>query len=444
MESIWKKDAASVSREPLTGDLRINTAVIGGGMCGILTAALLKEKGIDAAVFEANEVGSGVTSGTTAKITAQHGLKYDYISEKFGREAAKKYASLNTKAIEEFDRLVSSRGIDCCFEPRDAYLYTASNDSMLEREYRAASEAGIQAELVSVTELPIKVSSALRFRGQASFHPLKFLYAMSKELDVYEHSRARIENEHVIRTENGSVYADNIVFACHFPFINVPGYYFAKMYQSRSCVLALSGAQRFDGMYYGIDEDGVSLRPHGDLILFGGGGYRSGENLGGRYEFLRRRASELFPCSREETCWSSQDCMTLDSLPYIGRFSASRKNWYVASGFGKWGMTSSMAAALVISDMIAGKRSRSASVVSPIRVLVPSGAKQLIKNAGKSASGLVAGLGENRGVCTHLGCALNYNSDEDTLECPCHGSRFTKDGKLINGPAQYDLKKQQG
>lgn len=202
-----------------------------------------------------------------------------------------------------------------------------------------------------------------------------------------------------------------------------------------------------EGIYLGVDGEKFSLRRAGKNILLGGCSHRTGGNKGGgEYGVLEEKAREWFPGSREALRWSAQDCMSMDGVPYIGKFSNRRPNWYVATGFGKWGMTSSMVAAKILPDLICGTENVYAPVFSPQRFKLQASMKNLLCNLGTSVAGLTKGAlstldadtGESR-RCTHLGCKLEWNADENTWECPCHGSCFEKDGKKLEGPAQTDL-----
>ena len=333
MESIWSRTARIREHPPLQGDLNVQVAVLGGGLAGILTAYRLREQGADVAVLEASRVGSGQTKGTTAKITSQHSLIYARLIRELGAEKARQYADANQRAIGEYRRLIEHLGIACQFEQRPAYLYStlAEDAAALQEETRAARELGIDGAFTEATELPFPVAGAVRFDGQAQFHPLAFLSAVSAGLKIFEHTAAVTVDGNRISTDRGSVTAEKIVFATHFPFLNKPGYYFARMHQERSYVLALEHVPPLHGMYLGIGESGLSFRSWGDTLLLGGGGHRTGENrTGGSYDLLRRAAAEFFPGGTEAAHWSAQDCMPLDSVPYIGQYSSSTPDWYVA------------------------------------------------------------------------------------------------------------------
>lgn len=475
MESLWEKDVEIEPRSELDGNIKTDICIIGGGMAGILIGYYLEKKGIKCVILEADRIASGQTGKTTAKITSQHGLKYADLLKQFGEKKARQYAEANQKAIDEYEKLIKAENIDCEFERLAAYLYTQKQQELLKSEYEAAKKLGIDAELTTETVLPFEVSLALKFNDQAQFNPLKFIKGVSKKLTIYEHTTVKsVEDKNVI-TDNGIVSAGRIVMAAHFPFINTPGYYFLRMHQERSYVLALENAQQLDGMYIGIDENGLSLRNSGKYLLLGGGSHRTGENpTGGKYDYLDYAARKYYPDSREYTRWSAQDCIPLDGVPYIGRFSSSTPNIYVATGFQKWGMTSSMVAGMIISDMIIGRDSEY-EIFSPQRFKLSASAISLANETGHAVKGLSKGFfnlpaskagdipnghggvveyeGNRIGVykdkdgmiyavsnqCPHLGCQLEWNPDEKSWDCPCHGSRFDYKGNLLDDPSVHSL-----
>lgn len=456
MESIWTKREQEYAkgkepkglRHPLPGSAE--AVVIGGGMAGILCAWQLKEAGVRAIVLEASTVGSGQTKNTTAKITSQHALIYDKLIKSMGETAAQQYADANQKAIVEYERIIKQKKISCGFKRVPAYLYTKEplGTVKLERELAAARRLGISASLKGAhtekTELPFPIKASLKFSRQAQFRPLEFLYALASELPVYEHTRVIRVRGHEVITNRGRITTKHIIFATHYPFPNWPGLFFMRMHQERSYVLAIRTSnadtdnKALTGMYYGIDTGGLSLRSTEDMILIGGQGHRTGESCGREpFEDLRREAEKMYPGCQIEAAWAAQDCMTLDSVPYIGHFSKGKPYWYAATGFGKWGMTTSMVSAMIIRDMIIGKENPNRHVFSPQRITIRASMKNFMKDSAYSVRNLLA-LGGPR--CPHLGCKLRWNWAEQSWDCPCHGSRFTKEGKLIDNPAQTGLK----
>lgn len=477
MESIWKENIVFPERQQLRNDIRADVAVIGAGLAGLLTAYLLREKGILAVVIEGGTTAGGVTHNTTAKITSQHDLIYRKLISDFGQEKAGRYAQANQKAIKKFEDIITRDHIDCNFEHASAYAYTLEDPESIQNEVVAAQSLGIPADFTTDVKLPFIVKGAEVFPDQAQFHPLKFIRALSEGLDIYEHTWARSIEKNEIKTDQGKITADSIVVATHYPFINVPGYYFMKVHQERSYVLALENAMQVGGMYKGVDQDGYSFRNYGSILLLGGGGHRTGENKeGGKYGQLRQAAKNWFPQAAEKTFWSAQDCMTVDNVPYIGQYSIATPNMYVATGFKKWGMTGSMVSAMILSDMISGQKNEYADVFSPQRMDIGASAKTFLHNTAEAVSGLASEIfeipgeklggikngeggiveyeGHKAGVyktqsgethivstrCTHLGCQLEWNPDEKSWDCPCHGSRFDYRGDVLNNPAMKGIK----
>ena len=439
--SIWQADTPAHGHPELTERIRCDAAVIGGGLAGILTAKLLSREGADCVVLERDGVGCGETGRTTAKITAQHELIYQRITKDRGADMARLYAAAQTEAIGAYARFISTLDTDCGFTWCPAYLYTVGDDRRLKAEREAAAGAGLDMQLTANTELPLPVTTALRLDGQARFRPLEFLRQAARGLTIYEHSPVRDiryrDGETVLVTPGGAVTARTVVFACHYPIVNVPGWYFLRQHQERSYVLALENVPAMEGMYLGIDERGLSFRPEGQYLLLGGGGHRTGEDSGRPYEILLSRAKAMWPECRAAERWSAQDCMSVDGVPFIGRYARSRPEWYVATGFGKWGMTNSMVSARLITDLICGRESPYTQLFDPARSLTHASAA-LANEAGHAAKGLTKGLLKGR-RCAHMGCHLEWNAAEGTWDCPCHGSRYTADGILLENPATEDL-----
>lgn len=432
MESLWERTAPRAGFAPLRQDAKTDVLIIGGGMAGILCAYMLHQHGVPYLLAEAETVGGGITKNTTAKITSQHGLLYDKLIREFGAEKAWLYREANEAALGRYRELC--RNIECGFEEKDAYVYSRNDRRKIEREAAALEKLGAPAEFAENLPLPFSTAGAVRYPKQAQFHPLKFIAAVSEGLHIHEHTAVRELAGRTAITDSGKITAGKIIVATHFPFLNKHGSYFLKLYQHRSYVIALENAADAAGMYVDESPAGMSFRNCGNLLLLGGGGHRTGKK-GGSWQELRDFAGRHYPRAAEKFCWAAQDCMTLDGVPYIGPYSSSTENLYVAAGFNKWGMTSSMVSAMILCDLVLGKRSPYAGVFSPSRTMLRP---QLAINALEAAAGL---LTPSTKRCPHMGCALKWNPREHTWDCPCHGSRFTEDGKLIDNPASGDLKR---
>ena len=431
MESLWS-DISLPQYPKLQGDITTDVLVVGGGIAGLLCAYQLQAAGADVVVAEARRICSGVTRNTTAKVTSQHGLIYHKLLQTLGKEQAKMYLQLNQAAIGQFRSLAVQ--IPCHWEDKANYVYSETDRQTLEEEASALHRLGFPATLKSRATLPFPVAGALEFRKQGQFHPLEFAAGIAEKLTIYEKTPVISIDGTTAQCPGGKIRAKKIIVATHFPFLNSHGSYFLKLYQQRSYVLALGNGADVDGMYIGAEKNSLSFRNAGNCLLLGGGGHRTGK-MGGGWKVLEDFAAKHYPGASIVRRWATQDCMSLDGIPYIGNYSARTPDLYVATGFNKWGMTSSMVSAMLLTELITKERSDYADLFSPSRSMMKS---QLGINALESASNL---LRPTRPRCTHMGCALHWNKQERSWDCACHGSRFAEDGKALNNPARKSLGK---
>ena len=432
MESIWHESVRLPQFPRLEGEVSTDVLIIGGGMAGLMCAYQLNQAGVDCVVAERKRIASGITGNTTAKLTSQHGLIYGKIGKQFGLEAAGRYLKANEDALSEYRALC--REIPCDFEEQSHTVYSRQGVQALEAELAVLSRLGYPAELIGSLPLPFPTAGGICFSHQAQFHPLKFLNGIVRDLAIYENTPVVSLTKSGAVTEHGTIQANAIIVCTHFPFLNKHGSYFLKLYQQRSYVLALKNAPIPEGMYLDARKNGLSFRHWGDTLLLGGGGHRTGKPGGGWAE-LEAFVQDHYPDAKIVSRWATQDCMSLDGLPYIGQYSASTPNLYVATGFNKWGMTTSMAAAQLLTDLVCGKENPYAALFSPSRSILRP---QLGINAAEATVGL---LTPTRKRCPHLGCALKWNPQERSWDCPCHGSRFSGDGTLLDNPSTGDLPK---
>ncbi len=433
MQSLWETTAQPPSFGQLEGDIACDVLIVGGGLAGLLCAYMLKEAGIDYVLTEAGKICSGVTKNTTAKITSQHGLIYDKLIRRFGIEKAKLYLRANEEALQRYRELCKKIG--CHFEEKENIVYSTKSKSKIDKEIAALKALGYPAESLDSLSLPfpIQIAGAVKFPCQAQFNPLEFASAISRGLRIYEHTRVREFIDTTAVTDRGKIFAKRIVIATHYPIINKHGLYFIKMYQHRSYVIALEGAPPIDGMFVDEAPDGMSFRMYENLLFVGGGDHRTGKQ-GGGWQVLRDFARKNMPRAVEKYHWATQDCITLDEVPYIGRYSKNTENLYVATGFNKWGMTSSMVAASLLCELLKGKSSPYEAVFDPSRSILRP---KLLLNAGSAVVNILTPTSPR---CPHMGCALKWNPTERTWDCPCHGSRFDADGRLIDGPATGNIR----
>ncbi len=492
--SYWIDSTEKTKYPPLQEDIQVDVAIVGGGMVGITTGYLLKQEGIKVAIIESDSILQGTTGHTTAKVTSQHGLIYNKLKSKMGNEMAEIYANANETAIKVMEKLVKDKNIDCDFQQQSAYVYTQSDEYVqkIVDETKVAAALGINAHYLEETPLPFPVKAAVRFDGQAQFHPRKYLLALAKEIDgdgsyIFEETRAvdiEGDNPVVVITEKGKkVKANKVIIASNYPFYDKPGLYFARVYPERSYVLGVKIKETYPGgMYITAEDPGRSLRSQkykdGELILVGGEHHKTGHGKSTivHYNNLRDFAEDTFTVQDILYRWSTHDCVTADEVPYVGQLAITTPNIFVATGFRKWGMTNSTVSAIILRDLIVEGTNQWSPLYNPSRFTPMASAGKFIKENVDVAVNFVSGKlspvsvekdinineakiinvdGQRVGAykdsegnlhlvdttCTHLGCELNWNDAETTWDCPCHGSRFTYDGGILKGPTVKPLKK---
>lgn len=430
MKSLWQESVNSSESAKLVGEISADVLIIGGGFAGLMTAYLLKEKGVDCVLVDKGRVCSETTAYTTAKITALHGLCYSKIMKSYGKEYAKMYYKANSLAVDGIKDLCQKADVEV--EKKESFVFSFNQNKLYE-EMKALEALNLPYVYTENLPLPVTACSAVGFENQGQFNPLKLSGYLKKGLRIFENTWVREMKGTTAVTDSGKIRAKKVVIATHFPFINKHGSYFLKLYQHRSYVLALKNAGSLDGMYVDNSKSGLSFSSFGDFLLLGGGGHRTGKS-GGSFNELRAFKAQHFKEALEAFAWAAQDTISLDSIPYIGKYSKNTPDMYVITGFNKWGMTSSFLGAEIICADIMGDKKDYAPVFSPSRSILKP---QLLANGIESAKNLIT---PSTRRCPHLGCALKYNKYEHSFDCACHGSRFSEDGKVLDGPANGDLK----
>jgi glycine/D-amino acid oxidase-like deaminating enzyme/nitrite reductase/ring-hydroxylating ferredoxin subunit len=499
--SLWEEYKSRTGYPTLERNIETNVVIIGGGISGATCAYMLKKRGVTCVLLEAVAIAGGVTGNTTAKITSQHDLKLHNLIKRSGQNIAKMYAQANEKAIDFIESVVVENNIECNFKRTFACVVTEREDYIkkLEAEYNAAVKLGINADMQLNPEFTAlknaAIEAGLKYYNQAQFNPMVYVQDLVKLFHgggcrVFENTRAvdiTKENggRYKVATDTGfTVTADYVVAATHFPFYDKRGLYFTKLYPETSYICSFTAKEDFgEGMFKTVEEDGYSLRSYthnGENIILIAGEYHD-TGKGGftekNYAALQKKAEALYQVNKFLCKWSAQDYATPDNLPYAGPVCRTMPNVYLMSGYDKWGMTNSTAAAKIISDIITNGESEFAPAYCPQRVfksfytlgnylaknikimatLIGGRLKRLPKrsNIKRSESRLMTINGKRVGIyrdeqgvihtvqstCRHMGCQLYFNDAEKTWDCPCHGSRYDIDGRIIEGPATKDLKK---
>lgn len=493
--SYWRENIQFPTFSALQDDIKADVAIVGAGLTGITAAYLLAKEGKHVALIEADTVLNGTTGHTSAKITAQHGIIYDELIKNAGKNNARLYYEANANALEFMTDTIDELEIDCDYQKQDAYIYatTAMAKDKIMNEASAYQKLGIPGTTVDELPIPLAIKKGLMMPDQAQFHPLKYTKKLMDEVirlngKIYEHTTAvNVEtgdNPTVLTRNNCRIQAEYILQCTHFPFYEGYGLYSTRIYAERSYILAAKPRKPFPGgMYISADDDTRSLRSiridDEDMILIVGAGHKTGQgkNTMEYYRTLESFGEQTFGIESIPFRWSAQDLTSVDKIPYVGPLTTENPTILIATGYRKWGMTNSTAAALLLRDVILERKNNYKQVYMPSRFHPNPSIKNFLKENSNVAAQLIKGKlgaahtdaddlepnegaittikGQRKGIfknengdvftvdttCTHVGCEVNWNQAEKTWDCPCHGSRFSYTGEVIEGPAEKPLKR---
>lgn len=454
--SPWASSLGEHSYPAIKADRSVDIVVVGAGITGLTTATLAAQAGADVLVVDRHGIGGVATRNTTAKISALQGTRYHAISAHRGAEAAAAYAAAQLHAVQGIRELIGRLAIDCALTTAAAYTYAtepASADDA-RAELDAARGAGLPVEWTTDTGLPFQVEGAVKLDEQLHFDPGAYCAALAAALgssSIAEHTAiTAMEEAHggvTITTDDGHrLTAGNVVLATQAPFVD-PGLLANRCTPMQSYALSarLTG-QTPTGMYLSCDESVRSLRPAtldgATIAVIGGAGHHMGEGDASpqRWDTLTRWAEEHFGPVEVTHRWATHDLTPTDHVPFIGRLTGGAQRRWVATGFSKWGMTNGYVAAHLITEAIAGRSVDWASTFDSTRIA--STITRELGSAGKTAVKHLVGARVTRREaprCTHQGCVLRPDDALGTWDCPCHGSRFSADGAVIQGPANRPL-----
>lgn len=484
-KSLWIDTINEIPYLSLTWNAQVDVVIIWWWITWITAAYLLAQKEKSIVVIDSGKIWHWVTWHTTAKITSLHWAIYKYLIDTFWKDKAQAYALSNQAWIEKISQIVHNENILCDFSYQNMYLYAENINEIkiIQQEYEATQAIWLESKLVYETDLPFKTNAALCFENQAQFHPLLYLRQMAmilkaKGISIFENTRA-IDIEHWetcrVITTKWIIQAKNVIIATHYPFLDWPWKYFSRMYPSRGYAIAARNNFRYQGMYISSSEKNYSIRFHKDWIVIWWESHRTGEweDMKKNYENLLRYASEHFEIDTIDYYWSTQDNYTVDKIPYIWNINNDMKNIYIGTWYNWWWMSTWTLAGMLISDMILGNKNSWNELYDPNRKDLLASAKTFLEHNLEVAKRYIADKWKkwesiniwtnewkiieyewekiwvykdnNNNIhavwlkCTHMGCNVNRNNAENTWDCPCHGSRYNYDGKVIQWPATKDL-----
>ena len=460
MTSLWLDNSAALPDDALP-EGPVDEIVVGAGITGLTTALLLARAGRRVAVVEAREVGAVATGNTTAKVSLLQGTKYSQLLRYQSKDVAGAYVEANREGQGWLLRFCEDHGVPV--QRRTAYTYAATEGelSTVRKEYDAAKSLGLDVAWWDSLDTPFPNHGAVALEDQAQFDPMDFLRALAAQLREHGgtlHQGRRVTG--VSRTggpeveldDGTTLRADHVVLATGVPILD-RGLYFSKVEPERSYALAFAGVAAPEGMYLSAGSDSRSIRDApvdgGTRLLVGGAGHSVGRTRSElqHVDRLREWTAEHFPGAVETHQWSAQDYSPHDGVPFVGLLPRGLGRIYVATGFDKWGMTNGVAAARTISGRILGEEPTWSRSLSRRSIGASAVAQLATINAkvGLAAAGSVVDRVRNErpcevyGVCTHLGGLLHWNDVESSWDCPLHGSRFSPDGAVLEGPATKPL-----
>ena len=489
-ESYWNATAPASAFPALSGEIEVDVAIIGGGIVGVTTARMLKDRGLSFALVEARRIGEEVTGKSTAKITSQHNIAYTEIERKFGEEEAQIYADANEAGLQAIVDFAERFAIDCELARCPAFTFTREEKEVgrIEKEVELARILGLPASPTRDTGLPFDVLAAMRWDDQARFHPVKYVKGLAATLPgegghVFEQSRVIDWAPDRIATGTGTVRARHVVMATHLP-LGQTGLFYAEAYPHMHPVMMGRAApgRMPEGMYISVETPRHSMRGHvdaagGDWMIFAGSHFKHGH-----VDEERRSFEELEAFAREHFGvepafrWTNEDYTPMDHAPFVGWSSSGSSAYLVATGFNAWGITNGTAAAMMIADLVTDRENPWLDLYDALRIKPVAGGREFLKGGADVASHLVSGYfgpkrhsfdelrpgeaailridGQNvagyrdeagalhavSAACTHMGCVVGWNETDRSWDCPCHGSRFTMTGEVIHGPAVKPLK----
>jgi glycine/D-amino acid oxidase-like deaminating enzyme/nitrite reductase/ring-hydroxylating ferredoxin subunit len=495
LESPWQHGATSDnSGSDVSDRILYDCLLIGGGITGLTAGLLLQRSGKKTILVEAHTIGFGTTGGTSAHINTFADTSYHETESAFGEKEAQLFARAVQDGFDIITQNINNYHIDCDFEYKPGYIYAENEDQVksLDDLYSGTIKVGVDIEYTNEIPVPVPFRKAVQLNGQAQFHPIKYLQAIAREyvnaggliientmIEKIVHS----DGFHEAQSEKLNIRAKKVIYATHTPpGINVFSFRCAP-YRSYVVAVKLKNGKYPDALIYDMQEPYHYFRTHAingeQLLLVGGNDHKTGHDDPGKaFEDLEKYIRQYFNVSSVKYKWSSQYYVPADGLPYVGQIPLMADGIYTATGYNGNGMMLGSISAGILNDLVSGKENVYAELFSTSRIKPIAGFTEFIKENADVAYHFVAdrlsipgadslsllkpGTGqvmEYEGkkiaayrdeagimhllnpVCTHAKCIVNWNAEEKSWDCPCHGARYDIEGKVLNGPAERGLQK---
>lgn len=452
--SLWLSNIDQTSFPKLSTSINCDVCIIGGGLSGVYTAYLLAKQGINVALVEAKaRIGIGTTGHSTGKLTPQHGVIFSKLLTTFSEKDVKTYFQANAKAIET---ALENAPIET-YQKASSYLYatTGTGQQIIADELKAYEQLQLPGIQTTESELPFPITGAIRMDNTYQIHPTNFTIhfaklAQKEGAKIYTNTRitkVELSEKYLLDDHNHRILFKKLILCTHYPIESIKGLYTLKLSIDRSYLMATKTSELLQGQYLSVDNPTRTIRTalinNQPYFIFGGSSHTAGteKNTQMYYDALEKELISIFDLSKPEFLWSAQDPTTPDDIPYVGQLTPSEPNIFVATGYRKWGLSNSLVAGEILSTAVKGGRHPASDLYSPSRGNFGQSLLHAIKVLGFVSTNLVEGYLSRMDApkCTHLGCKTKWNEGDETWDCPCHGSRFDKNGNVIEGPAVYPL-----
>jgi len=446
--SIWNEYHNKKEYPKLMKDIETDILIIGGGITGINTFHTLKENNLNVVLVERNKICNSVTSRSTGKLSFLQNNLIDKIRENCGDKKASLYLKSQIDAINGVVNTINKYKIDCDLEKVDSICYTNDiNEINKLKDFRKFLNKN-NINTYECNNNLIRNKYMFKVKNTYIFNPVKYCYNLISKYnkDIYENTCIkRIEkanNYNNCYTDNNVIKTKWVILACHYPYFIIPYLFPLKSSLEKSYI----SASKYKGNKLSLisyDNPFVSIRTYKDYLIYLSNTHYINESVCDRENFneLIKKVNDIN--LKPEYLWSNIDIITSDGMPYIGIL---KEKMLISTGYNTWGLSTSFLASSILKNIILKKKNKYIKLFSPKRKTINKG---IINNAFKSIQGLIKGYtyinnkeGDNiNKICPHMGCKLIYNEIEETWDCPCHGSRFNKNGKVIDSPANKDITK---
>lgn len=484
-KSIWVDGIELNNVRELNKNIKVDVLIIGGGMTGLNTAYFLSKSKLKVCVVEQNRIGMGVSSRTTGKINYLQETVYSDLERYYNIDVARMYLKSQKMAIRKIRSIINKEKIECDLDKVSSYVFTDDKDevSKIEDEKYILRKMGVKVKEHNDIDIDLKCKYAISVDDTYVFHPVKYMYGLKKVcqrrgIKFYEKTRIqevkKLKSGYLCLTDNYEIKAKKVIVASHYPFFLKPYMMPLKVYTEKSYITASEVEEYKKDSLITNTTPTKSIRYHRsddkNYMIYLSNSHNLCNDMNVKKNMGKTIREARYLGLEPDYIWMNDDMMTVDKMPYIGRLEKKNSRLLIGTGYNTWGMTNSVLAGMILSDIILRKKNEFEKLFDPLRVNIISDIDSYLTNIGSNMKSFVQNKivknkkwypecvsfeirngrnvaiyndGEKEHVvlsnCPHMGCTLIFNEIEKTWDCPCHASRFDTDGRCIKGPSSYDI-----